>query len=81
MYPYGYSVSCLCYAGATDFRASRGWLEKFMKRHGFSLRRRTTVSQRLPKDLVPKVTMYVYHGNQATAALKGLPLGLNWEYG
>ena len=23
----------------------------------------------------------VYHGNQATAALEGLPFGLNWEYG
>ena len=30
-----------------------------MKRHGFSLRRQTTVSQRLPKDLVPKVTTFI----------------------
>ena len=33
------------------FSTSRGWLEGFFKRHGFSLRRRTTVSQRLPRDL------------------------------
>ena len=30
------------------FTASRGWLEKFMRRHGLSFRRRTTTSQ---KDL------------------------------
>ena len=45
-----------------------------MKRHGFSLRRRTTVSQRLPKDLVPKVTMFI----MATRRLrhsKDYPLG------
>ena len=52
-------ISCLYYAGATECRASRGWLEKFMKRNCFSLRRQTTVSQRLPKDFVPKVTMFV----------------------
>jgi hypothetical protein len=42
-----------------NFKASRGWLERFMKRHGFSLCRRTTVSQRLPKDLVLKVTAFI----------------------
>ena len=35
-----------------DFHASDGWLRKFLKRHSFSLRRRTTVGQRLPQDLV-----------------------------
>ena len=30
-----------------------------MKRHDFSLRRKTTVSQRLPRDLVPKVSGFI----------------------
>ncbi|XP_011405985.1 PREDICTED: tigger transposable element-derived protein 6-like [Amphimedon queenslandica] len=28
-----------------EFRASRGWLEKFLSRHGFSSQQKTTVSQ------------------------------------
>ena len=32
-----------------EFHASRGWLERFFERHSLSLRRRTTVSQRLIK--------------------------------
>ena len=47
------------YHGEGDFSASRGWIEKFLKRNGFSLRRRTTVSQRLPQDLIPKVSSFV----------------------
>lgn len=31
-----------------EFHASRGWLQRFMARHGFSMRRRTTMCQRLP---------------------------------
>ena len=80
----GYSVSCLYYAGATDFRASRGWLEKFMKRHGFSLRRRTTVSQRLLKDLVPKVTMIIIFCMQRIMSLHLVqlyPLCSSIDYG
>ena len=42
-----------------DFTASRGWLENFLKRKTFTLRRRTTVSQRLPPDLVPRVVCFV----------------------
>ena len=44
--------------------ASRGWLEKFLNRHGFSLRRRTTVSQRLPGDLQPKVISFIMKTRQ-----------------
>ena len=31
-----------------SFVASRGWCEKFMRRHGFSLRRKTTTTQKDP---------------------------------
>ena len=44
---------------ACDFIASRGWLEKFFHLHGLSLRRRITITQRLPRDLVPKVVSFV----------------------
>ena len=73
-YDAAFKLAAVEDAGATDFRASRGWLEKFMKRRGFSLCRRTTVSQHLPKDLMPKVTMFI----MATRRLrhsKDYPLG------
>ena len=38
-----------------DFKASRGWLEKFMKRNGLSLRRKTTVAQQDPDRMVAKL--------------------------
>ena len=44
---------------SVSFSANRGWLEGSFKRHVFSLRRRMTVSQRLPRDLVPKVVSFV----------------------
>ena len=47
------------YEGEEEFSASRGWLEKFLKRKGFSLRRRTTVSQRLPEDSLSKVSLFI----------------------
>ena len=46
-----------------------------MRRHGFSLRRRTTVSQRLPKDVVPKVTMFIMAIRRLRHS-KNYPLGL-----
>ena len=49
------------YGGDDRFSASRGWLENFLRRNGFSLRRRTTVSQRLPQDLIPKVSSFILH--------------------
>lgn len=47
------------YQGDGEFSASRGWLENFLKRKGFSLRRRTTTSQRLPQDFIVKVSSFV----------------------
>ena len=35
--------------GEEQFAASKGWLEKFLKRHDLSLRRTTRESQRLPQ--------------------------------
>ena len=45
--------------GNNSFVASQGWLYRFMKRHKISLRRKTTLSQRLPRDLVPKIAQYI----------------------
>lgn len=41
-----------------SFRASRGWLQRFMKRQGFSIRRRTTLCQRLPEAYEEKLMSY-----------------------
>lgn len=38
-----------------SFKASRGWCEKFMKREGLTLRRRTTICQKLPNDFEEKL--------------------------
>jgi len=42
-----------------DFKASRGWLEKFMKQNGLSLRRKTNVAQQDPDRMVAKLVSYV----------------------
>ena len=47
------------YQSEEEFAASRGWLEKFLKRHDFALRRRTTVCQRLPQDMITKVSTFI----------------------
>ena len=41
------------------FSASRGWLENFLSQNHFSLRRRTTVSQSLPDQLINKASNFV----------------------
>ena len=42
-----------------DFTASRGWLENLLRRRNFTLGCRTTVSKRLPLNLVPRVVHFV----------------------
>lgn len=41
-----------------QFRASRGWFHRFMKRQGFSIRRRTTLCQRLPDAYEEKLLSF-----------------------
>lgn len=45
--------------GGARFRASKGWLEKFLNRNGFSLRRRTTMAQKDPDLLTEKLVSFV----------------------
>ena len=39
-----------------DFTASNGWLQKFLARHGLSLRRVTTACQKAPAELVERLS-------------------------
>uniref|UniRef100_A0A3B3B5M8 HTH CENPB-type domain-containing protein n=1 Tax=Oryzias melastigma TaxID=30732 RepID=A0A3B3B5M8_ORYME len=41
------------------FTASAGWLDKFMKRHHLSLRRKTTLAQKDPEQLIDKLVSFV----------------------
>lgn len=44
-----------------QFKASRGWAWRFMRRKNLSLRRRTTLCQRLPMDYTEKVVAFHRH--------------------
>ena len=44
-----------------DFRASEGWLEKFMSRNGLLLRRRTTQAQETSGQIIDKVMSYILY--------------------
>uniref|UniRef100_A0A915KK04 HTH CENPB-type domain-containing protein n=1 Tax=Romanomermis culicivorax TaxID=13658 RepID=A0A915KK04_ROMCU len=48
-------------SGQNDFQASQGWLQKFLQRSNLTLRRRTTISQKLPKDVLPKLMDFVIY--------------------
>ena len=62
-----------CDASERDlFVASRGWLEKFMRRNGLSLRRRTTVAQHDPARVIGKLISYVLHVRRLTSKHKYL---------
>uniref|UniRef100_A0A673FL43 HTH CENPB-type domain-containing protein n=1 Tax=Sinocyclocheilus rhinocerous TaxID=307959 RepID=A0A673FL43_9TELE len=42
----------------TEFKASLGWCRRMMRRNGFSLRRRTSLAQRLPSDFTEKLLSF-----------------------
>lgn len=67
---YGYAVSTeMCQIEAikiakelniniNEFKASRGWLQRFFKRSNLSVRRKTTISQRLPEAYTDKLLCF-----------------------
>ena len=60
-----------------DFVASDGWLNRFLLRNDLALRAKTSVSQRLPKDLVPKVKLK-RHSYYSTRRRRWRLGGKNW---
>ena len=44
-----------------SFIASRGWCENFVRRHGFSLRKKSTTAQKDPSFLVDRLVSYIIH--------------------
>ena len=41
-----------------SFKASRGWYEKWKRRHSVSMRTKTTLAQRLPADLEENIVRF-----------------------
>lgn len=52
-------AKALDYSSIEGFRASNGWLVKFLHRNGLSLRRKTSISQSLPADYIPKLVSFI----------------------
>ena len=48
-------------ASRDAFVASRGWCEKFMMSHGFTLRQKTTTAQENPSYLIDRLVSFVMH--------------------
>ena len=44
-----------------DFKASVGWLRHFMKRYGLSLRRKTSMAQKDPDQVIDKLVAFILH--------------------
>lgn len=45
-------------SGDLTFKGSRGWLQKWMKRHSVSMREKTTVAQRMPEHVEEKIVSF-----------------------
>ena len=43
----------------TNFKVSRGWLDKFMKRNELAVRRRKTLAQKEPEKLIEKMMSFI----------------------
>lgn len=52
------AIACHMNISLMDFKASEGWLRRFMKRQQLGIRRRTTLCQRLPREYDDKVIKF-----------------------
>lgn len=50
-----------------NFNASRGWLERFLKRNHFSLRKRTTLAQSDARHSISKIVDFITYANHKIA--------------
>ena len=57
-------------ASRDAFVASRGWCEKFMRRHGLSLQQKTTTAQKDPSYLIDRLVFFVMHAHRLQPVLK-----------
>ena len=55
------------------FEATRGWLERFMRRHGLSLRQRTSVAQKDPDQLINNIISYLIQVRRLQQKFKFAP--------
>ena len=49
-------LQALKFSNDASFKASNGWVQRFMRRYGLALRQKTKIAQKLPDDLEEKVT-------------------------
>ena len=61
---------------ASKFEATRGWLEKFMKHHGLSLRQRTSVAQKDPDQLINRIVSYLIQARRLQQKFKFAPCNI-----
>ena len=58
------------------FVASRGWLEKFMKRNYLSLHRRTATAQKYPSRVINKIVAYLLQARRLSEKFKYKPASI-----
>lgn len=53
------SIKALSLSNNLEFKASRGWVDKFLKRNDFVPRQRTTTGQQLPENVNEKLISFI----------------------
>ena len=57
-----------------DFKASRGWLTKFLKTNGISFRRKSSAAQPDPEQMIAKLVSFVIQVRQLRKSTNTAPL-------
>ncbi|KAL3114127.1 hypothetical protein niasHT_010941 [Heterodera trifolii] len=70
------SVAILAELKTNDTKASLGWLQKFLRRHNFVLRKKTSVCQKLPSNNAEAVAKFISFVEQRRKAKNNFPGGI-----